>query len=73
MDPNRTPKVLPDAKLDSKRRRGRPKIKWINDVENDLRKAGNRNWRQIIMDRTCTGVYCIFKVLGRVNISHWRP
>ena len=52
MDTNRAPKVVLDAKLDSKRRRGRPKTRWINDVENDLRRTGNRNWRQKVMDRT---------------------
>ena len=52
MDRKRAPMVVLDAKLDSKRRRGRPKTRWINDVENDLRRTGNRNWRQKLIDRT---------------------
>ena len=49
---NRTPKVVLDAKVDSKRRRGRHKIRRIDDVENDLRETGIRNWRQKVRDRT---------------------
>jgi hypothetical protein len=33
------------------RKRGRPKKRWINDVEQGLRKLGVSNWRSIAGDR----------------------
>jgi hypothetical protein len=36
---------------EGKRRAGRPKAKWIDAVENNVRKAGVRNWRTEAKDR----------------------
>jgi hypothetical protein len=45
MSNDRMPKMILNAKMEGDRKRGRPKKRWINDVEQDLRKLGIRNWR----------------------------
>jgi hypothetical protein len=45
------PKMILKAKMEGDRKRGRPKKRWINDVEQDLRKSGIRNWRSRAGDR----------------------
>jgi hypothetical protein len=37
---NRTVKKIIDEKLGGRRGRGRPRLKWIDDVEDDLRNMG---------------------------------
>ena len=39
------------GKLEGRRRRGRPRLRWINDVEDDLRKLGVKWWRMKALDR----------------------
>ncbi|PSN46143.1 hypothetical protein C0J52_22062, partial [Blattella germanica] len=41
----RTPKALFDALLVGRRKVGRPKLRWMDDVQADLTKAGIRSWR----------------------------
>jgi hypothetical protein len=36
---------------EGKRRVGRPKVRWVNVVHNDLRKTDVRNWRTESDDR----------------------
>ena len=34
-----------------RRCRGKPKLKWIDDVEEDLRSMGVKRWRKRTLDR----------------------
>jgi hypothetical protein len=45
------PKKMLYGKLYATRRRGRPKMKWLNDVSTDLRKMGTNEWRDRARDR----------------------
>ena len=40
MNETRSVKKTFEGKLEGRRGRGRPRLRWINDVENDLRKLG---------------------------------
>jgi hypothetical protein len=37
--------------LEGRRGRGRPRLRWINDVEDYLRKLGVKRWRTKALDR----------------------
>jgi len=39
------------GKLYATRRRGRPKMRWLDDVSTDLRKIGINEWRDRARDR----------------------
>jgi hypothetical protein len=48
------PKKMLDGKLYSTRRRGRPRMRWLDDVSMDLRKTGINEWRDRARNRqTC--------------------
>jgi hypothetical protein len=49
----RTVKKIFEEKLGGRRGRGRPSLRWIDDVEEDLRNMGIKRWR--------------IKALGRVE------
>lgn len=51
MDNNNIPKRLLDATLSGKRRAGRPKLRWLDDVQDDLVKAGIKRWRRRALER----------------------
>jgi hypothetical protein len=33
------------------RRKGRPRLRWVDDLEEDLKKIGIRGWRRMTEDR----------------------
>jgi hypothetical protein len=37
--------------LGSSRRKGRPRLRWVDDLEEDLKKIGIRGWRRMAEDR----------------------
>jgi hypothetical protein len=51
MDETRYVKKIFEGKLEGRRGRGRPRLRWINDVEDDLRKLGVERWRTKALDR----------------------
>ena len=36
--------------MEGRRRMGRPKLRWLEDVEKDLRGLKFKRWRQMAMD-----------------------
>ena len=51
MNETRSVKKIFEGKLEGRRCRGRPRLRWINDVEDDLRKLGVKRWRTKVLDR----------------------
>jgi hypothetical protein len=41
----RMPEMILSAKVEDGRRRGRPRKRWLDDVECNTRSLGIRNWR----------------------------
>ena len=44
MEHFRLPKKIFNAKLDKKRKIGRPKLRWFDDVQTDIRTLGIKRW-----------------------------
>jgi transcription termination factor 2 len=51
MNETRSVKKIFERKLEGRRGKGRPRLRWINDVEGDLRKLGMKQWRTNALDR----------------------
>jgi hypothetical protein len=45
-----TTKII-ESKSEGSRRRGRPRLRWLEVVEKDLREMRVRTWRQKAVDR----------------------
>jgi hypothetical protein len=50
MDETKSVKIF-EGKLEGRRGRGRPRLRWIDDVEDDLRKLDVKRWRAKGLDR----------------------
>ena len=51
MNETRSVKKIFEGKLEGRRGGGRPRLRWINDVEEDLRTLGVKRWRKKALDR----------------------
>jgi hypothetical protein len=51
MNETRSVKKIFEGKLEGRRSRGRPRLRWLNDVEDDLRKLGVKRWRTKELER----------------------
>jgi hypothetical protein len=51
MDEERTPKRILEWKPIGRRIRGRPRKRWIEDIEDDIRIMGIRGWRKLCKER----------------------
>jgi hypothetical protein len=51
MPETRSVKKVFFGKPDGRRRRGRPRKRWLDDLEEDLRKLGVKGWRKKAEDR----------------------
>jgi hypothetical protein len=50
MQDSRMPKRLMREKINTRRKRGRPKVRWL-DVQEDLREVGIERWRRKAQNR----------------------
>jgi hypothetical protein len=39
------------GRLYSKRRKGRPRMRWLDDVESDLKKMKVKEWKEMMRNR----------------------
>jgi hypothetical protein len=51
MNETRSVKKISEGKLEGRRSKSRPRFRWINDVEDDLRKLGVKRWRTNALER----------------------
>jgi cobyric acid synthase len=51
MNEARIVKNIFEEKLEGRRGRVRPRIRWINDVEEELRMLGVKRWRRKALER----------------------
>jgi len=56
MNETRFVKKIFGGKLEGRRGKGRPRLRWINDGEDDLRKRGVKRWRTKALDREEMGI-----------------
>jgi hypothetical protein len=46
MDQRRVVKKIFESKPEGRRKAGRPRLRWLDDVENDLRVVKVKRWRK---------------------------
>jgi len=51
MDNGRVVKKIFESKPRGRRRKGRPGLRWVEDVEKDLRETKVKGWRRKAVDR----------------------
>jgi hypothetical protein len=51
MDEKRTPERALEWKSIGRKIRGRPKKRWIEDVEEDIQRMGIRRWRKLFKEK----------------------
>jgi transcription termination factor 2 len=51
MEDSRMPKRVMREKICTRRKRGRPKVRWVGDVQEDLLEMGIEGWRRKAQDR----------------------
>ena len=51
MDQGRIGKKINESKPEGGRRSGSPRMRWLEDVEKDLREMKFKRWRQKAVDR----------------------
>jgi GTP1/Obg family GTP-binding protein len=51
MEDNAMLKRMLKGRLYSKRRKGRPRMRWLDDVESDLKKLDVKGWKEKLRDR----------------------
>ena len=52
MDEKRIPKRIFEWKPIGRRIRGRPRKRWVEDIEEDIQTLGIRGWRKLSRERT---------------------
>jgi hypothetical protein len=51
LDHERIARKILESKLGEKRIIGRPRLRWLEDAEKDLRETNVKRWRQNAIDR----------------------
>jgi hypothetical protein len=51
IEDSRMPKRVMREKIYTRRKKGRPNVRWLDDVQEDLREVGIEGWRREAQDR----------------------
>jgi hypothetical protein len=58
MEDNAMPKRMLKGRLYSKRRKGRPRMRWLDDVESDLKKMKVKGWKEKMRNKRAVETRC---------------